>query len=314
MNMLRFAKMVTVVLVAVVPTSFGPTVAAQNVPRTLTWGATVAGAEALLPVAHTYRLFGDTDEFSLNFTFFNNSSDSLSADLGEFAKGVQFQLRSDRQLPIETQWNSSIHLSDESVDSPAGPIRLPAHTGFGWTVKIRRDDRSAFSSGSYELTVSIADALRSLRENESHAWTGIAAGKMTILHISIAPPASNEERARMYKTSAGAALTEHRPADAVRLFRLALDAMPNDIDGLAGLGQAYLALNRYRDAISAFERVLPVLQGRRSSVPLLLALSHVAIGDEQNAARVLRLEGRSEAAISDEIRRLRDQARRRAAR
>lgn len=311
--MLRFAKMVTVVLVAVVLTSCGSTVAAQPVPRTLRWGATLAGAEALLPAARTYRLFEDTDELSVGLTFFNDSSDSLSADLNEFAKGVQIQLRSDRQLPIETEWNSSIRLSGESVNSPAGPIRLPAQTGFGWTVQIRRDDRSAFSSGSYELTLSIADALRSLRKNESDAWTGSAV-KMTVLHISIAPPASNEERARMYNTSAMAALTEHRSADAVKLFGLALDAMPNDMDGLAGLGHAYLALNRYREAISAYERVLPALQGRHSGVTLLLALSYVAIRDEQNAARVLRLERRSETEISAEIRTLRDQARRRDAR
>ena len=306
--MLHITKML---VIGVVLTSFDATPVAQPVTRTFTWGATVSGAAAL-DAARTYRLFENTDELSLSFTFFNQSSDSLSADLTQFAKGVQIRLRSDEETPIETEWNSA-HLSGDSIDSPVGPIRLAAGTGFGWVVGIHRKDRAAFTSGSYELTLSIADALRSLRENETHAWTG-QAGKMTTLQISIAPPASNEDLALMYRTSAAAAMNEHRPADAVRLFGLAVDAVPDDVRTLSGLGMAYLSLNRYREAISAYERALPLLKGERNFVTESLALSYVAIGDEQNAARVLRLVWRSESDISAQIRTLRDQARRRTAR
>jgi len=310
-NMLRVATIVTVAL-GVILTSSGVTAAAQPVPRVLRWGAAVDGAVAP-GGARTYRLFEETDELSLTFTFFNQSSDSLSADLREFGKGVKIQVRSDRLLPIETDWNNAIRLSGESFDSPVDAIRLPPQTGFGWTVKIHRRDGATFSTGTYEVTLSIADALRSLRENESQAWTGRAV-EMTELHIAIAPPSSNEERAQMYRASAMGALIEHRPEDAVKLFGRALDALPSDTDALSGLGHAYLSANRYREAITVYERVLALRDGRRGGVPLLLALSYVAVGDEPNATRVLRFEGRSETNISEEIRRLREQVKRRAAR
>jgi len=307
--MLHITKMLVTVVVL---TSSVATLAAQPVTRTFRWGATVSGAAAL-QAARTYRLFENTDELLLSFTFFNQSSDSLSADLTQFAKGVQIRLRSDEEIPIETEWNSAIHLSGDSIDSPVGPIRLAAGTGFGWTVSIHRKDRATFTSGSYELTLSVADALRSLRENETKPWTGHAV-EMTTLHISIAPPESNEERALMYGTSAAAAMNEHRPADAVRLFGLAVDAVPDDVRTLSGLGMAYLSLNRYREAISAYERALPLLKGERNFVAESLAFSYVAIGDEQNAARVLRLVWSSESDVNAQIRTLRDQVRRRAAR
>ena len=89
--MLRVATIVTVAL-GVILTSSGVTAAAQPVLRVLRWGGAVDGAVAP-GGARTYRLFEETDELSLTFTFFNQSSDSLSADLREFGKGVQIQVR-----------------------------------------------------------------------------------------------------------------------------------------------------------------------------------------------------------------------------
>jgi hypothetical protein len=69
-----------------------------------------------------------------------------------------------------------------------------------------------------------------------------------------------------------------------------------------------MASNRYREAIVVYEHTLPAVLGMRGPVPLLLAQAYVALNDELNAARVLRLSGKPENQISDEIRTLRDLA------
>jgi hypothetical protein len=64
--------------------------------------------------------------------------------------------------------------------------------------------------------------------------------------------------------------------------------------------------NRYAEAMVEFENALRLMPRRdRSAVPSLLAFAYVAVGDESNAARVLREAGVFESKIPSDLDRFR---------
>jgi hypothetical protein len=74
---------------------------------------------------------------------------------------------------------------------------------------------------------------------------------------------------------------------------------------MIGLGDASLRLNRYAEATIELENAWRVMRRHRSGVPIRLALAYVGVGDEVNAARVLREDGVSEPRIPSRLDRFR---------
>ena len=115
----------------------------------------------------------------------------------------------------------------------------------------------------------------------------------------------------MHRAAAVKASAENRYEDAAVSFEKALEATPANLELVAGLGNVYIVLKRYRDAIDVFERVLPRVVGKGSAIPMMLALAYVAEREDRNAATVLRMDGRNERQIADDLQALQRLAERR---
>jgi hypothetical protein len=281
----------------------------------LRWTAVVADAEVLVPRPRAYRLFQTSEQISLILTVVNGSATVLILDIEDFQRTARVSARvnSTNESAVQIHWEPSIRRSGESFAtnvSPQDQVRIEASGGFEWTLGVRLADGRPFTPGDYQFDISLGDAFRSLRSIEGTPWNGQVLSSTT-LDVIVAPATTATDRAARYRVLAMAAMAENRAVDAVNFFTLALVATPNDPDLAAGLGNAYLNLNRYREAIAAYEVALPGALGRHSGVPNLLALAYVATGDEPNAARILSLTGRTDADVSAEVRSLREQAQRR---
>lgn len=306
----RIALCVTIV--AVIPSAVQSQPAPANSVR---WSAAVIDAMSLAPQPRAYRLFHTTEEIVVVLTFFNDSTSALLLNLAQFSSAARVRVRAPDEIMIQMHWEPSIRLGKGAATSFSlkEQFRLAAKTGFEWRVGVRQPGGRPFIPGAYELYVSLEDAFRLLMTSEGTARIGQVVPNTT-LHLTIAPPVTPGEQAAAYRVRAMSALAEDRGVDAVSLFTLALGVSPNDPELAAGLGNAYLTLNRYPEAIAAYERALPGMPGTHSGVPALLALAYVATGDEPNAIRILRHAGKSDSEISAEIRSLRDRIQRRGSR
>lgn len=87
----------------------------------------------------------------------------------------------------------------------------------------------------------------------------------------------------------------------MQAFQRARAADPADHLSMIALGDAYLRVKRSAEAIVEFENALRVMTPHRPAVPMALAYAYVAVGDESNAARVLREAGVSESRIPSNL-------------
>jgi Flp pilus assembly protein TadD len=119
--------------------------------------------------------------------------------------------------------------------------------------------------------------------------------------VIVAPPTTARERAAAFRLAGTVALRGNRQAEAVQAFQRARTADPADHLSMIALGDAYLRVKRYAEAIVEFENALRVMPPHRPAVPMALAYAYVAVGDESNAARVLREAGVSESKIPSDL-------------
>jgi predicted Zn-dependent protease len=123
--------------------------------------------------------------------------------------------------------------------------------------------------------------------------------------LVVAPAATAQERAAALRAAGNTALRGNRPTQAVQALQRARAEDPTDHLSMVALGDAYVRLNQYKEAIVEFENALRVMPRHRSGVPMRLAMAYVAVGDDVNAARVLREDGVPEQRIPSDLDRLR---------
>ena len=291
-------------------------VSSQPAASVVRWGADIVNAEALLPTPRSYRLFQRTPSITLAVSVVNDSRTEIVIDSASFRAAFIARVSGVTPLPTKTKWEHAIARSRETFTTPLAPqdqIRIEPGSGFSWRLTLLRGDGEAFQTGDYLLELAIADASSFIREADGTAFHGTMMSS-TALRLAISPATTAAERAAMYRFFGTTAVHENRSADAVQSFARALELAPGDVQSLAGLGTAYLQLNRFREAIAAYERVLPAAIGSRSIVPMSLALAYTAVGDDSNARRILQLEGRTPSNIAQQLEVLRQQARQRGAR
>jgi tetratricopeptide (TPR) repeat protein len=301
-------------LCAVLVTSmlgFAP-VEAQMRQDVLRWNVAVADAEPLAaPETNAYRLFQETSELVLDVSLFNDSRLPIIIPTGKFVDGARVRITSTSEIPVEARWESEVRHSRESYATPLGideEIRVEPSAGLQWKLVVRPLS-DGFKRGKYRLDISMANAFASISGPESAPWKGHILPNFR-LHLDIGSPSTAAETATMYNARGKAALQGNQVDEAIDWFTRATKASPADVESWAGLGHAYLAKNRYREAISAYESVIGI-PGNRAQIHQLLALAYVGAGDEGNAVRVLRVTGKPETSIAPEIERLRGVVRRR---
>ena len=285
--------------------------AVQPVRNLLWWGARVQDAEPYQQATRprTYRVYTSVDSIRLGLTLQNESPAPLAIDLPRFGERIGIRVQADRDVPVSLEWADTLRRAREPGLFPVDALQLDPGRGLDWAVSVRRLDGLPFE-GEYDIHLNAEQILTAVTATDGSAWNGQAL-KGTVLHVIVRPPGSSAERAGMHRWLGFTATTDGRPSDALREFTAALMESPDDLDALVGLGDAYLMQNRYREAIDAYERVWPRLT-QRNMVGMLLALAYVAVGDEQNARRVLRSStGRSETDVTNQLQDLRERARRR---
>jgi len=293
-------------IVAFVIVAFGGSqVDSQPLPNILRWTVNVATVDATTTGPRAQRLFESQAELSLKLTLFNDSQVDLTINGLEFSERVVIHARSEgRDLPIRVQWADVVRPARAASDVSANFLELAPNQGAGWNIRIERADGQPFGDGDYEIDFELTPAVSALMTPAGERWPGRFVSANTF-KLTIAEPRNRVDQVDRWAQLALSALLDKRPAEASGLYLKALALAPDDARLLVGLAETYVDQHRFREAIPILERFLPAI-GERSSVPLLLTLAYVGVGDEANAARILRRGGRSETDTQREIVRFRE--------
>jgi tetratricopeptide (TPR) repeat protein len=186
-------------------------------------------------------------------------------------------------------------------------IQLQPGDWLEWRASVRREDSGSWTRGNYECAIDMASALRTL-SSDGRSWRGraVTEGKLT---IQIADGTTLAARKAERAEQAARSLADGQPQAAVGHYQAMVQADPTDRAGYAGLGLALVAARQFKEAVAALEVALPSAIQEKSSIPETLAYAYVAIGDQANAARVLRMVV-PESQVTARLDRLRTAARR----
>ena len=289
---------------------YGALAEGQPSGAVLRWTASVPSAQADVRNPRVYRIYEGLAGIPVVLTLFNESRSSVVLEASRFATQARIVVNGAQEGMLRVDWDDT-WTTAPGVPVPADRVVLEPGEGVAWIFRIVRSDNTTIEAGTYDVSLDLSEAFGTLTDVNEDRWSGNAAPR-TDLRINITGPSIPSEQAAAYRLRADEALVQQKSAEAERLYLVALQFSPSDAALLSGLGHALLQQNKYRQAIAVYEQVLPMLRGQRTGVPLMLALAYVAVGDEQNGARALRLEGRSDSDVVVQLRRLREQVRRRA--
>lgn len=103
------------------------------------------------------------------------------------------------------------------------------------------------------------------------------------------------------------AMAQGRLIDAADAYSSAVASDPLNLTLLVAVGEAYLRLNRFLEAIQPLQRAQALMPDGSTGVAEKLALAMVGSGDERSAAAVLRAAGLQGRDVSSALGRLRRQ-------
>lgn len=281
--------------------------AAQQVFRSsnLSFSARVAHSDPLQN-AREYRFYEEPVQLDIILTIGHHTEDVATADRELFARQLRVAMKDDNNRPIAietagTFWRLLLGLTRVEL-GPAEPLQIALGRAIEWDIRLRRADGQHFSTGRYTIDLSLAGPFATLRLDDGSAPRSLSSE--TALTIHLGPPTSARERGRMHALAAQEAMQGRRYAEAAAAARRAIDADPSNASAYAALGGAALQLDQCREAAAALEKWLTYPVGRDRAAPTL-AQAYVCAGDEENARRVLRLQGISEDRFDAELGRLR---------
>jgi Flp pilus assembly protein TadD len=257
------------------------------------WIARIARAEDVAANKPTFRLYGPQRSIDLKWTFKNEEGPTSIVVVPQtFHSQIQIRVTNDKTtVPVAVVWNSSgLRTVAGAADRPpaANAIELKAGEWYEWSTSVRRQDSALWTVGDYELSMDLASAIPALTTDGSAPWRGRAVTAWTVT-FSIVEPTTLTERKTSRRIDAAEALAAGRPQVAVEHYRAAIQLDPADTTAQGGLGLALVAARQFKEAIAPLEAALPSALKEKSSIPDTLAYAYVSIGDEVNAARVLRL-------------------------
>lgn len=267
------------------------------------WNATVEKSQPVADAAGpTSTVFGVRDSLEMQWTFKNDEGTRTIAVVPSTLESKITVKMTARTGPIDVDmaWAPA---GSWFVAGDATPVRsddivqLQPGDWLEWKASVRRRDARPFTPGQYECAIDMAAALRTLSSDGS-PWRGraVAEGKLT---VHVAEGNSLTARRAGHIARAADAIAAGTPLVAVAEYRALLQADPTDWrTGYAGLGLALVAARQFKEAAAALEVVLPSVLNERTSIPHSLAYAYMALGDEANASRVLRMVPSSESLTS----------------
>ena len=281
-------------------------------PTVLRWLVSVADADIIRDEPLASRIYDTPSEITLLFTLINRTGDSLVVTEENLQSEVHFSVISDQEPPLASTWDPEVWMAGDSrrtLVSRDTAITIDPSKGAEFRVTLRRADREPFSQGRHVIRISIPGGLRSARTAEGNLWTGRLTALDGTVSVVLGGPTNPRERGASYEQVGKRAAAQGRANDAIVAFQAAVAADPVNPIALISLGEAYLGLARFREATGPLEQALRLIP-ERSSVPAMLALAYVGLGDEPQAIAVLRRAGVAADKIPAEIQRLRTRVRR----
>jgi tetratricopeptide (TPR) repeat protein len=252
-----------------------------------------------------YRVYETVEQFTLLLTLANDSSEIVFVDQAALERDVRFTVnRGGQNVPITVRWNPDTWQAGRDTPvtvTPGSSSRMDPGMGVEWRIDLQPENGSRFPAGRYAIEIALGDPRDHISTAAGQSWGGTAL-RRTSVSVIVAPAATARERAAAFRGAGTIAIRENRQTEAVQMFQRARAADPSDHMSMIHLGDAYLRVKRYAEAVVEFENALRVMpRWGRSPVPMQLALAYVGLGDELNAARVLREQGMSEPMISSEL-------------
>jgi hypothetical protein len=299
-------------IILVLQLAFGLSTAAQTQPTSYFWW--IAELDRALPdnpATAKKVLYGPQPTLRTTWVFKNDEGrEAISLVPQAFVGASKISVfRAGDQVPAELAWIATgtwrTAAGEVDVLLPA-PLVLGPEESLEWHASLRRTDKLAWSEGDYEIRIDMTQALANLQVS-GKPWTGRAERYGTIA-VRIAEEDSLKARKMTLLLDLAEATRERRYRDAVTISRNLVKLDPTDRGSHASLGRALVANGEFKEAITELEIASAVSD--RGPVPEALAFAYVALGDEINAARVLRLVT-TEDRVPAELTRLRAAAKKR---
>lgn len=281
------------ILTALALTLVSSVVAAQPPSPLFWWSARVHGARVNRDAAWpTFVLGGSQDAFEMVWTFRNDVGVDIVTVVPEALESrIDLRVKAeDRAIETTAVWavdGKWVHDDDPVTVRSDESVLLHPGDWLEWRLSLRRKDGAPWTLGTYDCTIGMGRAMMALRRGEQ-PWParGAREGRIT---MTVENGLSKEARRAQQRFRASEAMSARQPLIAVEHYRQILAEDPADESAYAGLGMALVAARRYQDAIGPLERALPLALKETSTLPDTLAFTYLAIGDERNAMRIIRL-------------------------
>lgn len=257
------------------------------------WIATVERSQpATAATSPTFVLLGPQASVDMKWTFKNDEgTDAITVVPATLQSQIKLAItRGATPIGVDLTWATAGSWVASGLAAAVGSaeaVELQPGDWLEWRVSARRADASSWTLGKYECAIDMTSALRTLSSGTG-PWRGraVAQGKLSIV---IAEGDSADSLKKVHAIRGAEALVNGQPEAAAEQYRMLLQIDPTDPAGLAGLGLALVAARQFKEGAAVLESVLPSILDKRSLIPETLAYAYMALGDEANAARVLRL-------------------------
>jgi lipopolysaccharide biosynthesis regulator YciM len=233
----------------------------------------------------------------------------IRVDTTALRQSLRITIEQQTDLDATVRWFPNPPRGGAAGQEPPIPpqVSLFGERGFGLRAAIVPKN-GRLAPGTYKVRATLSDASTVVSTMAGLPLKILAPPGVT---LTVVDPQTPAERASAHRQFGHAAARRGQLDDAEREFQLAIQ-VGGGKSGWYDLGNIYIQRRKYRQAIDCFERLLPDLSRGVSVVPTLLAEAYIGVGDEANAARVLRDRfGMSDQTVTIELERLRQNVNRR---
>lgn len=262
---------------------------AQEAPDKRLW-TTMTVEGGLRGDGFSFDLFGRPSAIEVVVTVVNDSPETLVFPPAFAATLVVSVQRGESPVVTKTVWQAvDVAVPDEEGTSvgvnaafnvaPQGVVKFSG--------VLQPTTSTTFEPGDYTVTLNVRKSVSTVRDSAGKPWRGHF-GEELRMPVRVIDPRTRDEVRQSHLAAANAAMLKGNASLAIKHYTEMTRLNSEDMDAQYGLANAYLDLNRFKEAASAFEVVLArTPRGERSAVYHQAAFAYVALGNESRAEAIL---------------------------
>ncbi|GEM_PF-3455494 len=238
--------------------------------------------------------YGEHNELAFKLSVVHEEGGMLLFLPEDFTEHLVIELTKDEErLPVEnldvqvstmeTKYAYDPRLSEQDYDPDNFQVLEPG-IGLRTSFILKRRDGTPFPYGFYKLICYFKRG--SVKFEDGTDWQGRGGRGGAIFRILRVE--SPEDQRGYYIIKGGEYLQKNQPERALEVYQKLIELEPENISNYAWLGATYMHMEKYREAIVAYEKALPAYIGERTSIPYELAFCYVAVNREEKAREVLK--------------------------